>query len=87
MDPRRKKILDRLKRIEGQVRGLQRLVEAEAPCVDVLVQVSAVTSAMKKTGAAIISNNMTRCFEDASKSRRNDREEFQRALVRFIDLA
>ena len=87
MDPKRKRILDRLKRIEGQVRGLQRLVEAEAPCVDVLVQVSAVTSAMKKTGAAIVSANLQRCIDDATKDKGRSFDDFQKALVRFIDLA
>ena len=87
MDLKRKKILHRLKRIEGQVRGLQRLIESEAPCVDILVQVSAVTSAMKKTGCAIVSANMERCLEDALKDRGHSVEDFQKALVRFIDLA
>ncbi len=87
MDPKRKKILDRLRRIEGQVRGLQRLVEAEAPCVDVLVQISAVTSAMKKTGAAIVSINMEKCLEETSNNQGNGFDEFQKALIRFIDLA
>jgi DNA-binding FrmR family transcriptional regulator len=59
MNKDREKVLNRLKRIEGQIRGLQRLVESGAPCVDVITQMSAVTSAMKKTAGVIIVNNST----------------------------
>jgi len=86
MDASRKTILNRLKRIEGQIRGLQRLVESEAPCVEVLTQISAVTSAMKKTGAAILSNNMEKCFDESAGDRKKARNDFQVALSRFMGL-
>ncbi len=85
MEDERRKILGRLRRIEGQVRGLQRMIEMKAPCVDVLTQVSAVTSAMKKTGTAIIRANMTRCMTEAGAGQ--GKEDFQAALSRYIDLA
>jgi CsoR family transcriptional regulator, copper-sensing transcriptional repressor len=85
MEDERKKILGRLRRIEGQIRGLQRMVEMQAPCVDVLTQVSAVTSAMKKTGNAIIRANMKRCMTEADTG--EGMEDFQTALTRYIDLA
>jgi CsoR family transcriptional regulator, copper-sensing transcriptional repressor len=83
----RRKILNRLRRIEGQIRGLQRLVEAEAPCVEVITQLSAVTSAMKKTAGAIISNNMNNCLDEAVEDPEKARKDFQGALSRFIDLS
>ena len=48
MDEHRKNVLNRLRRIEGQIRGLERMVEQEAPCADVLTQLHAATAAMKK---------------------------------------
>jgi DNA-binding FrmR family transcriptional regulator len=87
MDSEKKKIIVRLKRIEGQVRGLQRLIENGAPCVDVLTQVSAATSAMKKTGAAIISAHMETCMKESAGNSKKDRGDFQAALSRFIDLS
>jgi DNA-binding FrmR family transcriptional regulator len=87
MDKEKKKIIGRLKRIEGQVRGLQRLIENGASCVDVLTQVSAVTSAMKKAGAAIISTHMKTCLSEYTKNNEKERGEFQTALSRFIDLS
>jgi DNA-binding FrmR family transcriptional regulator len=87
MNTEKKKIIARLKRIEGQVRGLQRLIESDAPCVDVLTQVSAVTAAMKKTGGAIISTHMETCLGESSESQEKQRKEFYNALSRFIDLS
>ncbi len=87
MNDERRKILGRLRRIEGQVRGLQRMIEMQAPCVDVLTQVSAVTSAMKKTGSAIIQANMTRCMSESGGAAGKGMDDFQAALTRYIDLA
>jgi CsoR family transcriptional regulator, copper-sensing transcriptional repressor len=87
MNPERKKIIDRLRRIEGQIRGLQRLIEQEAPCVDILTQVAAVTSAMKKTAGAIISTNMNNCLNEAAENQEKARKDFQAALTRYIDLS
>ena len=87
MDAERKKIHNRLRRIEGQIRGLQRMVERQAPCVDVLTQLAAVTSAMKKTGAAVLRVNMNRCLNEAAANDRRGRDDFEAALTRYIDLS
>lgn len=87
MKRERQKVLNRLKRIEGQIRGLQRLVEGGAPCVDVLTQMSAVTSAMKKTAAVIIVNNMNKCIYEVSEKPELLQKDFEMALMRFIDLS
>ena len=87
MDAERKKIHNRLRRIEGQIRGLQKMVEREAPCVDVLTQLAAVTSAMKKTGIAVLRVNMNRCLDEAIENDRKGRSDFEAALTRYIDLS
>jgi CsoR family transcriptional regulator, copper-sensing transcriptional repressor len=87
MDEKRKKILNRLRRIEGQIRGLQRMVDNEAPCVDVLTQISAATSAMKKTGIAVVQIYLTRCLEEANQNQDKALEEFQKALARYISMS
>ena len=85
MDEQRKKIHDRLRRIEGQLRGLQRMVESEAPCVDVLTQISAATSAMKKTGIAIMQIYMRRCIEEAAQDPDRTLDDLEAALARYIE--
>lgn len=87
----KKRIVNRLKRIEGQIRGLEKLVEGDAPCLDVLTQVSAVTAAIKKAGNEVIRVYLDKCLLDASKKSEAEREvkkdEFQKALSRYIDMA
>jgi len=86
MDEHRKKVLNRLRRIEGQIRGLERMVEKEAPCADVLTQLSAVTAAMKKTGFTIIQANMKRCIDEATQYPDKTMDDFEKALCRYIRL-
>ena len=47
-------VINRLKRIEGQVRGIQRMVEEDRYCVDILVQISAINAALKKAGFPLL---------------------------------
>ena len=61
-----KRALDRrLSRIEGQVRGLRRMVADEAYCVDVLTQVGAVTSALDKVALSLLADHTSHCVRDA----------------------
>ena len=57
--------LKRLRRIEGQVRGLQRMVEADTYCIDVLTQVSAVTKALQAVALGLLDEHMAHCLADA----------------------
>jgi len=58
-------LLKRLRRVEGQVRGLQRMVEEEAYCIDVLTQVSAVTRALQSVAVALLDDHLRHCVADA----------------------
>ncbi|WP_088051907.1 metal-sensing transcriptional repressor [Virgibacillus dakarensis] len=59
------KITNRLKRIEGQVRGIQKMVEDDRYCVDILVQISAIQSALKNVGFAVTERHINHCVSDA----------------------
>ncbi len=87
MEETRKNVLNRLRRIEGQIRGLERMVEKEAPCAEVLTQLYAATAAMKKTGVVIIQANMKRCIREASVDPDKNLDDFQKALTRFIGMS
>jgi len=87
MKQHRKNIFNRLRRIEGQIQGLQRMVEREAPCVEVLTQLAAATSALKNTGNAIIQNYLMRCIDEASDEPGNTMDDFQKALTRYIGMS
>ncbi|RLL85810.1 hypothetical protein Y696_06015 [Mesotoga sp. H07pep.5.4] len=64
----RKAVLNRLKRIEGQIRGLQKMVENDRVCGDILTQVSAVNSALSKVSEMIVKGYTRKCVIEASKS-------------------
>ena len=60
--------LKRLRRIEGQVRGLQRMVEADQYCIDVLTQVSAVTRALESFALSLLDEHLGHCVAAAVSS-------------------
>lgn len=59
-----KDLMNRLKRIEGQVRGVEGMLEANAYCVDILVQVSAITSALNSFNKVLLANHVKSCVAD-----------------------
>lgn len=60
----------RLRRIEGQVQGIQRMVEAEAYCVDILLQISAVQGALEQVQKLLLGRHIESCVADAMRSGR-----------------
>ena len=58
--------LKRLKRIEGQVRGLQRMVDEDTYCIDVLTQVSAVTKALQSVAVGLLDEHVRHCVAEAA---------------------
>ena len=61
-------MMKRLKRIEGQVRGLARMVEDDRYCIDIITQISAVRAALRRAGEEILADHVTHCVEDAIAS-------------------
>jgi len=59
--------LNRLRRIEGQARGLQRMVEEEQYCIDILTQVSAITKALQSVALGLLDEHMAHCVVDAAR--------------------
>lgn len=80
--------LKRLRRIEGQVRGLQRMVEEDAYCVDVLTQVSSVTSALRGVAVGLLNEHVNHCVrkaaDDDPEEARAMIEEATRAIERLV---
>ncbi len=60
--------LQRLRRIEGQVRGLQRMVDEELYCIDILTQVSAATKALQTVALGLLDEHLAHCVVDAAKA-------------------
>jgi len=77
---------DRLKKIEGQVRGLQRMIDEDRYCVDVLVQVAAVRAALNKVGMALFEGHARGCMTAAVRRGEGDQSvsELMDVLEKFV---
>ena len=73
--------LQRLRRIEGQVRGLQRMVESDEYCIDVLTQVSAATKALQAFALGLLDEHMHHCVTDALTEGTDGREKVAEAMA------
>lgn len=60
--------LNRLRRIEGQVRGLQRMIDEDEYCIDVLTQISSVTKALQGVGLGLLDEHVRHCVRDAAST-------------------
>ncbi len=84
----KEKLQNRLRRIEGQVRGVQRMVDEEAYCVDVLTQISSVVSALEKVGAILLKDHVEHCvresIENGGLEADEKIEELTAAVERFL---
>jgi len=83
----KEKLQNRLRRIEGQVRGLQRMVDEESYCVDILTQIASVVSALEKVGAIVLKDHVEHCVrESIEKGEDADEkiEELTAAVERFL---
>ena len=58
-------LMARLRRVEGQIRGLQQMVEADRYCIDVLTQISAVTKALQSVALGMLDDHLRHCVADA----------------------
>ena len=65
----------RLRRIEGQARGLQRMVEEEKYCIDILTQISAITKALQSVGLGLLEEHLSHCVVDAAAAGGRDAED------------
>ena len=64
-DARSDELLNRLRRIEGQIRGLQRMIEDERYCIDVLTQISSATRALQGVATSMLDDHVRHCVRDA----------------------
>ena len=68
----KKSLMNRLKRIEGQVRGLEAMLENDAYCTDIIMQVTAVTSALNSFNKVLLANHIKTCVADNIRAGNDD---------------
>jgi len=77
-------VLNRLQRIEGQTRGLTRMVEEDRYCIDIVTQISAVRAALRKVEEEILRDHVAHCVEHAIAS--GDQADQRRKVGELIDV-
>ncbi|MGI6018862.1 MAG: metal-sensing transcriptional repressor [Marvinbryantia sp.] len=78
-------LMNRLKRIEGQVRGIQGMLEKDAYCIDILMQVSAVNAALNSFNKKLLANHIQTCVADNIRNGNDDViEELVNALPKLM---
>jgi DNA-binding FrmR family transcriptional regulator len=83
--PRKKELEDRLRRIEGQVRGLQRMVDEDQYCIEILTQLNSATAALKAVGIGLLDEHVRHCVRESIEQGAGDEkvEELLAAVARF----
>ena len=76
--------LKRLQRIEGQVRGLARMVEDDRYCIDIVTQIAAVRAALRRAEEEILRDHVAHCVEDAIVS--GDKADQRRKIAELMDV-
>ncbi len=77
-------VLARLKRIEGQVRGLQRMVEEDQYCIDILTQITAASNALKKVAVNLLDDHIRHCVVNQTEHGKDMVREATAAVERLV---
>jgi len=84
----KKGYLARLKRIEGQARGISRMIDDEKYCIDILTQISAVTSALETVALGLLDDHLRHCVADAARAGGSEADakitEASQAIARLV---
>ncbi|MDT2758031.1 metal-sensitive transcriptional regulator [Enterococcus asini] len=79
-----KSILNRLKRAEGQLRGIQKMIEEDAQCVDVITQLSAVRSGVDRVMGMIVAENLKNCLENPAVNQEVQKQKIEQAVNMIV---
>jgi DNA-binding FrmR family transcriptional regulator len=77
-------ILARLKRIEGQVRGLQKMVDNDVYCIDILTQITAASNALKKVAVGLLDDHIRHCVAEGTEEGKDMVREATAAIERLV---
>jgi DNA-binding FrmR family transcriptional regulator len=80
----KQEILGRLRRVEGQVRGLQRMVENDDYCIDILTQITAASNALKKVAVGLLDDHIRHCVAEGSEDGKDMVREATLAIERLV---
>lgn len=77
-------LITRMKKVEGQARGIQKMLEDQRSCEDILIQLAAMRAAINKVGMKLIGGYMGMCIEDELKKEGNTKDAVERTINTFL---
>ena len=77
-------VIARLRRVEGQVRGLQKMVESDTYCIDILTQITAASNALKKVAVGLLDEHIRHCVVQGSEEGKDMVAEATKAIERLV---
>ena len=80
----KEEVLARLARVEGQIRGLQRMVEGDEYCIDILTQITAASRALKKVAVGLLDDHIRHCVAQGADQRDDMVREATEAIERLV---
>ena len=78
------KYITRLKRSEGQLRGIQKMIEEERDCMDIMIQLSAVRSSVDRVIELLITENLLECINNSTKNSEEHKERIEKAIQYLV---
>ncbi len=78
------KYITRLKRSEGQLRGIQKMIEEERDCMDIMIQLSAVRSSVDRVIELLITENLMECINNPTENHEEHKERIEKAIQYLI---
>jgi DNA-binding FrmR family transcriptional regulator len=87
MSESKKKIINRLRTIKGHIAGIEKMIEDEKSCDEVLVQIAAIRSSVNKVGLAILEENAETCIMTTDDDGKVEPEEVRKVIKSFINFS
>lgn len=78
------KYITRLKRSEGQLRGIQKMIEEERDCMDIMIQLSAVRSSVDRVIELLITENLMECINNPTENPKEHKERIEKAIQYLV---
>jgi DNA-binding FrmR family transcriptional regulator len=85
MNEDRKKIVNRLRTIKGHIAGIEKMIEDDKGCDEILIQIAAIRSSVNKVGLAILENNAESCLFKSAEDGKISQEEVRKVIQSFIN--
>lgn len=79
-----KKVLNRLRRAEGQLRGVQKMIEEEQECLQIMTQLSAIRSSIDRVMGMVVADNLKNCFENPAQDPAEQAAKLEQAINMII---